>query len=227
MPVAQIRLILTAMLLVSTAAFAEEPWHVSVGLRAIDANGEKSLHRPNGKTVSTDIDGGSGIDVALRRSLTDRWSLSLAYFGSSEHRVTLRQDFPDGTDFSTSDTFDFDALALGFPYELLAKSGWRLALEPFVAFVSYDDVYLQSAGPPFDQQAPLNLDIEDEIGVGARLALESRFSDSRWRWYVDTRLLVVKFEGTTYPNPDFPGTSSSIELDFNSLMLGIGVGYDF
>jgi hypothetical protein len=220
--------VLTSLLvLVPGAGLADPGWRANFGLLSIDVNGEKSFGRPNGKTVSTDIDGAAGFEIAVERSVGRRWGATFSYIGGSAHSVSIRQDFPDSTSFESSDEFSFTSISFGLQYDLVPDKDWHLHVEPYLAYVVFDDVYLESAGPPYDQQAPLDLDIDNPLLAGLALSFESPFSDSRWNWYAKARLLLATFEGETYPNPDFPGESSSIELDFNSLMLGVGIGYTF
>lgn len=220
-------LAVTTCICQARVAKAEREWSVHLNLLAIQANGEKSLDRPNGKVVSTDIDSGVGVELGMGYKVGRRASLTISYLGGSEHQVTLRQDFPDGTDFQTADVFQFDSLSIGCALDLMPDRELHVFVEPFVAYVRFDDVYLDSAGPPFDQASPLNLDIESQMGFGIAFGVAAPVGDGHWTINANLRLLVAGFDGTTFPNPEFPDTSSSIGLDFNPIMVGVGVGYRF
>ena len=86
---------------------------------------------------------------------------------------------------------------------------------------------LESAGPRFDRETPLDFDIDEQVGFGAALGLDVPISQGGWSLHAEARILVVGWEGTTLPDPVDPEFSSSIELDFNAFILGLGLGYRF
>lgn len=202
-------------------------WQANIAFTSIDPNGQSSLLRPNGKTVTTSMDRQAGMALALRYRVSDRISISAGFLGNSTHTVVLHQDFPDGTDFDTSDMFRFNALTIGLPYSLSRARNWDFYVEPFLAYVTFDNVFLESAGPPFDIDIPLDLKVDDKLGFGAALGFDYPVAGDRWVLHAGARILVAKFDGQTSEDPSSPGFSSSMELDFNALLLSAGVGYRF
>lgn len=202
-------------------------WQTNIAFTSIDPNGESSLLRPNGKTVTTSMDRQTGMELAVRYQVSDRIGVSAGFLGNSTHTIVLHQDFPDDTDFETSDTFRFNALTIGLPVSLSPTRNWDFYVEPFLAYVMFDDVFLESAGPPFDIDMPLDLNVDDKLGFGAALGFDYPVAGDRWVLHAGARILVAKFDGQTSEDPSNPGFSSSMELDFNALLLSAGVGYRF
>ncbi len=215
------------LFLASPSVKADGDWRARAAIVSIDSNGESELTRPNGKVVTTDISAEVGVDLSVEYQFNNRLGFTLGYLGGSEHEINLHQDFPDGTDFMTSDSFRFNALTVGLAIDLMSRREIEFYLEPFLAYVAFDDVLLESAGAPFDRDTPLDFQIDDKLGFGAAMGLDLPIGQGNWVFHARARVLVVEFEGETSPDPVDPSFSSSIGLDFNALILGIGAGYRF
>ena len=206
---------------------AADPWQISITGNFVSPDGETTLSRPNGKLVSTDIDSSAGFSLELGYDLGARSTLTLSYAGSAKHKLTIHQDFPDGSDFSSSDNFRMDTISLGWQYKLVPSRGFNVYLEPNLTYVHFSDVYLESAGPPFDREAPLDFEIDEQLGLGLTLGLDVPLGTSNWSMTGTASVMVFGFEGRTTPDPNDPGFDSGIDLDFNALSVGLGMTYDF
>ena len=221
-------LLVVALSGATTLAVAQESaWSLSLRAGMMDAGGEFTATRDNGKTVASDIDGGFYVSVGVERRLGPRWGVSFGYEGSPSRTFGIEQDFPDGTDFSSSDSFSYHALTGGVVYRLLTRSSFDLLVEPYLAWGWFDDVSLAGAGPPFDRTEPLAVDVSSGLGAGAALSARARLGDGGFSLGARGGLTIQRFQGIFPDDPSIPGSGGDIDVAFNPVYLTVELAFFF
>jgi hypothetical protein len=206
----------------ATPAVAQDRWIIRLGAAALFPDGESAETRSNGTVATTDIDKGYAFTIRLERRLSSRVGVELGALGYSIHHLTLHQAFPDGTDFESNDSFRFQSLMAGVVLRPIIGGRVDLIVEPFVHYAMFDDLFIESAGPPFDRAFPREVDVERKPGAGMLAALEiaaGRMTFGPWLAFA-----LTPFHGTYAPEPSGVN-GGEIRANFNPLMAGVGMGF--
>lgn len=200
-------------------------WAVSVHAGPMQANGYFTAVRANGKRVTSDIDGGWYHSGRIARRLNRSWSIEAGYEGSRSREFRIDQAFPDDTDFTSADSFSYQAVTLGGRRWFSTGPGVRVSGGAYLAVGWYDDVSLPSAGPPYDRTLPLDIDVETRPAFGLDLTLA--FPIGRSGLALDTRVgvTVVRFSGPFPDDPSVPGSGGDIDVPFNPAYVTLGLSF--
>ncbi len=205
----------------SQAQLFKSGMHLSMMPVVVIPNGEFQANRPNGKHVTTDVTAGLVIGLFLSTSVSDRIDTSMGYVGLSNHKVKLSQYFPDNSTFLSSDQYTFHSYQLRADYLIAQTNQLKITLGAIVSYAIYNDIYLMSAGPPYDRFAPLDISVNDNLRVGLSVGLERQVS-KRLAAILDLALVLHRFKGEFETEDDLDPVSD-IDLPLNPLNLGLGI----
>jgi len=212
----------------ATAQTGSGRWTFRTAALFISPGGEFSAVRANGKRVTSDITADVGLRFEAEYRIGSRTGFSFSYIGGSQHDFVIHQDFPDGTDFESSDSFAYDSLTAGFTIHRRHRLPVDLFVEPFLTWATYDDIALASAGPPFDRDAPfLEVDVADAFGVGTVVGVDAPLGSSRWSFHALAGLVVIPFQGEFPTQQDEPGEAATSTLGPGFSFPVVGVGLSF
>lgn len=204
----------------------QNPWVVRAGAGYAVPDGTFEAQRANGKIVTSDIDAGPLFSVRVERRVSPRIGLTLGGV-RSDHDFIIHQDFPDGTAFEARDSFRFQAITAGVAFHWFEGRGAHFIVEPYFLFAWYDDVSLDSAGPPFDRTDPIDVAVESRPGVGVIAGLEIPIAGSSFSFNPWVGIAAVRFSGPFPDDPSIPGSDGEIGVSLAPLSLGVSVGLHF
>ena len=164
--------------------------------------------------------------LRVERPLTPRYGITVGGLRST-HNFIIHQDFPDGTEFEARDKFRFSAVTAGLAIHLFQDRFARVILEPFFLFAWYDDVSLASAGPPYDRNESIDVDVESQPGVGIIAELEIAIGGELVTLNPWVSLAAVRFSGPFPDDPSIPGSDGNIGVGFSPLSVGVAVAFHF
>ncbi len=211
----------------SAAALQADTWHIRGGVAYASPDGTFQTQRANGKIVTSDIDEGVLFSLRVERQLTRRLGITVGGLGLSEHHFIIHQDFPDDTEFEARDAFRFRAVTAGVAVHFFQDKFAHVVLEPFLLFAWYDDVSLASAGPPYDRNASIDVDVQPQPGIGMIVNLEIPIGGRFVTLNPWVGLAAVRFTGPFPGDPAIPGSEGDIGVGFSPLMGGIALGLHF
>ena len=200
-------------------------WRISALGGIVAADGGFSTMRENGKTVTSDIDGGAYVALGMERALSARWAVSLGYETTTGRTYRIDQDFPDQTSFSSSDTFDYRAVAAGASLTFVDRTPIVVRVEPTLSWGWVNDFTLSSAGPPYDRTVPLAIDGRGRLGGGLALSGVLPLGESGWGLIIRSGLVIQKVVGDFPADPALPGSEGSIATPLNPIHAAFGVTY--
>ncbi len=208
----------------SAVALQADTWHIRGGVAYASPDGTFQAQRANGKIVTSDIDEGVLFSFRVERQLTRSLGVTVGGLGLSNHHFIIHQDFPDGTEFEARDEFRFKAVTVGLAFHVFRESFAPVILEPFVLFAWYDDVSLASAGPPYDRNASIDVDVRFQPGLGMIASLEIPVGGPSVTLNPWVGLAAVRFTGPFPGDPSIAGSEGNIGVGFSPLMVGLALG---
>lgn len=200
-------------------------WSFNVGMAYIHPNGEYFAIRPNGKEVRTNIEASLGAKFGLSRQLTRRSKAELSFISFSKHRMIIHQDFPDGTQFQSSDIIKPTAIILSYGYRLIDGKIIRVDLNADLSYLIYNNINFESAGPPFDRTLPLEIDVSNNFRGGFHFN-SNLFLSQKLRLQLMTGLLINRLQGTFETENDNE-PFSDVDLPFNPIFISLGLEFFF
>jgi len=202
-------------------------WHIRGGAAYGNPDGHFTAQRANGKIVTSDIDGGILFSFRVEKQITDRLGITLGGLGGSKHHFIIHQDFPDDTEFEARDEFRFKAVTAGVALHYFSDKTIGIVLEPFLLLAWYNNVSLSSAGPPYDRDASIEVDVNLQPGLGLIANIEIYLIGRSVTINPWTGLAAVRFTGPYAADPSIPDSEGNIGVGFSPLMVGIALGSQF
>ncbi len=199
----------------TTAHAQDDKWHLRFGGVWLDSDAVFSEVDSDGNRIEASFDGALGIGLGLERLFSRRFGLELgAIFAEPDIDAGL-----GGSVFNASNGVNLTSITLGFNFHLTPDKAVDLYLGPLLAYMTYDDHrFVAQVG---DATLSADLSSSDNFTAGAQIGADIRFGDGPWSLnltarYIDSSLDLITGDDRV-----------TRELDFDPLILGVGVGYRF
>lgn len=208
------------------SAFALEKGDWNLHLRAINIapNDDSSNIRVDGEDVANtgvEVDSQATLDISIGYMITDNLNVEILLDPSTEHNVSANGlgdlDVPDGTDVVTTRVLP---PTLFLQYQFMPKNKIRPYVGLGLNFTLFFDEKLTTAAK--DVLAASKLELENSVGLGAQIGVDYDLGNS-WSINVDAKYIQIDTEAkfTTALG------ATSVDVDINPYVLGIGVGKTF
>jgi len=153
-----------------------------------------------------------------------RLGLEFGLLGGADSDYTVA--FDAGA-IAVNNTMAFDAACAGLNIHLTPESKADLYAGPFVAYVSYSDIFVGVAGgPPWSPGVPgsVAVNFDNEITLGAGIGVDVPISQSHWIFNAAVKYLAASPDTTL----NWIGVGNQLEsTTVDPLMVGLGFGYRF
>lgn len=232
LPLALIITLLAGM--TSTARAEETGWRLRLSAISTNPGGDNDLDA-FGNRVGVDFDSGLGIVGSADYRFSRRLGVELGIMAGAESDIS----FGTGTDAATIRSLEslaFGAITAGLNIDLTPERKAHVYVGPFVALVEYSDVDVELGldlgpdfnfgfnGQQFDLSEPLffptTIKVETDTAIGVVLGVDLPLGERGWLFNGSVRYLETSIEGSAAGSD--PG-----HVDFDPLIVGIGLGYRF
>ncbi len=211
-------LMLTLALIAPAAVAQDDPWQLRLGGIWIDPDTRLTTLDSDGNRSEVGSDGGIGLSLALERRFGRRLGVEVGAL-SADPDVDFSADLAGGSRVAVSESLGLTAITLGLNVHLTPDKAVDVYLGPFLAHVDYGDLRFvaQDSGGTVD----VGVSSSDSFTVGAQIGADVPFGDGPWSLNLVGRFLDSSLDLTT-------GEERAVrQLDFDSLILGVGFGYRF
>jgi outer membrane protein W len=181
-----------------------------------------ALVNPSGDVVSTevgvggvsvDIDSKAGAGFRFEYRFTRALGVEFGLLGASSFDVNVG-DTGNGIGVATG-VNSFAPLTLGFNYHFPAGDTFDLFAGPFLAFVRYGDVSVQTGtGGVVTAEA-----VDTDTGWGVILGADLPLGSGNWLLHSNLRYIDTSMKGAN--------SDGRFDSDFDPLIFSIGFGYRF
>ncbi len=196
----------------------DEKWHLRFGGVWVDPDADFTGFDSDGNSVAVGSGDAIGLGAALERQFNRRLGLELgALF--AEPDIIVGTGFDGGPTLDATEGVSLRAITLGLNVHLTPDKPVDLYAGPFLAHVTYGN--LRFIAQDNSGRVDVGVSSSDDFTVGAQLGADVNFGDSAWSLnlvgrYLDSSLDVVTGEERTVS-----------QLDIDSLIFGVGVGFRF
>ncbi len=219
-------LLLAASLGFSSQGLALEKGDWILHLRAINIapNDDSSNIRVDGDNVAgtgVEVDDATTLDISIGYMVTDNLNVEILLDPSTEHNVSSNGlaglDVPDGTDVVSTRVLP---PTLFLQYQFMPKNKIRPYAGIGLNFTLFFDEKLTSAAKTV--LGASNLELENSVGLAAQVGVDYELENG-WILNADAKYIQIDTEAefTTALG------ATSVDVDINPLVLGIGVGKTF
>lgn len=220
---ALLTLVLCSVLASPAISAAEtEGWRLRLEAFRLEPSDSPTIVDDPGVTIRTNKDTGTGGGIAAEYRFGPRLGLDLSALGAAhgEFRVVITDPTAEAR---VSDSLTVGLLVVGLNIHLAPDSRTDVYIGPVLAYMSYSNlnVGLRPPGPPIGNfPSTVNVNVGDDVGIGAHFGLGLPFGESDWFFALTARYLLASMDATIAG-----GVTESV--DFDPLLLGIGFGYRF
>ncbi len=201
-----------------TANAQDDKWHLRFGGIWVEPDADFAVTDSDGNRVVVDAGNAIGLGVAVERRFNRRLGLELGTL-FAEPDIIIGSGFDGGPTLDASNGVDLRSITLGLNVHLTPDKPVDLYAGPFLAHVTYGNLRLiaQDGSGTVD----VGVSSSDNFTFGAQIGADIQFGDSSWSLnlvgrYLDSSLDVVTGEERAVS-----------QLDLDSLIFGVGVGFRF
>ncbi len=211
-------LTLAVTALAAPAGAQDDKWHLRFGGVWVEPDADFTGFDSDGNSVAVGADEAIGLGLAVERHFNRRLGLELgALF--AEPDIIVGTGFDGGPALDATEGVSLRSITLGLNVHLTPDKAVDLYAGPFLAHVEYGN--LRFIAQDNSGRVDVGVSSSDNFTVGAQIGADVAFGDSAWSLnlvgrYLDSSLDVVTGDERTVR-----------QLDIDSLIFGVGVGFRF